>query len=522
MSETALDRLVDRFLAHHATFNPVDATFMGLPGHDSRLPLAGREAAQHERDGLVGLLRDLDGTPVGDTPGQRLDARMLRAALIHAAAALDHWPRLRQPSWYTGEVAFGIISLLLPTVENEEALSGRLDGVPAFLDRGAAALAGQPTPTEWCERAQRECRAIVRLLTDDLPRHPVWTDALARSAALAAAAVGTFAKALTGLPPREPACGRDYLALLMRDVHGLPWSPEEAVALARDTFDALGDRIAHHPARHAAPSPMIAPSDLPAAYRYWHDRALAEAAGLVTPAAEYGLSFQALPEWVRAAAADLYFLSYRCPPALAPGTGSIYWTASAEQPAAAVKQTHAVHHGSIGHHTQNTRARAAPSRLARLAGTDCASGIAFLAAGTMVEGWSCYATELIAEVPGFYTPADELASLQAERRNAASVLADIGLHAGGWGLERMREFYREEGGFPEARIAAETTRNSILPATRLMYFLGTTQIKALRREIGGPARSFHDDLLGHGHVPLAWAAEELRAARGRSAEGHKA
>ena len=340
--------------------------------------------------------------------------------------------------------------------------------------------------------------------------------------AKAAAAVAAFARAVTDLPPREPACGRDYLALLMRDVHGLPWSPEEAMALARDAFDALGERIVHHPARYAAPSSMIDPADLPAAYRHWHDRALAEATRLVTPAAEYDLSFQPLPEWARAAAADLYFLSYRCPPALAPGAGSIYWTASAGQPAVAVKQTHAVHHGSIGHHTQNARARVAPSRLARLAGTDCASGIAFLSAGTMVEGWSCYATELIAEVPKFYTPADELASLQAERRNAASVLADIGLHAGGWSLERMREFYRQEGGFPEARIAAETTRNSILPATRLMYFLGTKQIKDLRRDIGGPARSFHDDLLGHGHVPLAWAAEELRAARRRSAEGPKA
>ena len=76
----------------------------------------------------------------------------------------------------------------------------------------------------------------------------------------------------------------------------------------------------------------------------------------------------------------------------------------------------------------------------------------------------------------------------------------------------MREFYREGGGFPVARIASETTRNSILPATRLMYFLGT-QHQGSRQEIGGPARSFHDDLLGHGHVPLAWAAEELRANR---------
>ena len=254
---------------------------------------------------------------------------------------------------------------------------------------------------------------------------------------------------------------------------------------------------------------MIPPQDLPAAYRRWHDRAMQMASGLVTPATEYALRFQPLPAWAAGIAGDLYFLSYRSPPALAAGVGSIYWTAPVPQPEVAVKQTHAVHHGSIGHHTQNTRARAAKSRLARIAGTDCASGIAFLSAGTMVEGWSSYSTELIAEAPGFYSSSDELAVLQAERRNAASVLADIRLHTGEWSLDQMRAFYRDEAGFPEARIWGETTRNSILPATRLMYFLGTEQIKALRREIGGPPRAIFDDASGVRSRPA-------RVGRGRS------
>ena len=46
---------------------------------------------------------------------------------------------------------------------------------------------------------------------------------------------------------------------------------------------------------------------------------------------------------------------------------------------------------------RNPDIRTAKSRLARIAGTDCASGIAFLSSGTMVEGWSSYSTELIAE-----------------------------------------------------------------------------------------------------------------------------
>lgn len=515
MFDAALDDLVDQFIAHHASFNPVDATFMGLAGHDHRLPPADADAADREREGIASLLRALETMQVADSPESRLDVRLLRAALVHAGAALTHWPRFRQPSWYTGEVAFGLISLLLPTAPagSQEAIAHRLDGTPALLASGKAALAGQPTPPAWSERARRECYAITRLLTLSLPRHPLWSESLAALSIRAAAAMADFERSLRNLPPGNLACGSDYLALLMREVHGLPWSPHEAVELAREAFEELGEQVARHPAAGAPASASIPPEALPAAYRHWHERALEEAASLVTPASEYDLTFAYLPEWARDVAADLYFLSYRSPSTFTPGSGSIYWTASGEQSVIAVKQTHALHHGSIGHHTQNTRARKAKARLARMGGTDCASGIAFLSAGTMVEGWSCYVTELAKEIPGFYTPADELASLQAERRNAGSVLADIHLHEGRWSLEQMQAFYRDEAGFPPARIVSETTRNSILPATRLMYFLGTKQIKELRREIGGETRSFHDSLLSYGHVPTAWAADELRLAR---------
>ncbi len=514
MSEPTLDRLVDRYVAHHARFNPVDASFIGWPGHDHRLPPAGPDAAAEERDGIAALLRDLDVLPPGADAAARIEARMLRAALVHTRAALDHWPRARQPSWYTGELAFGLVSLLLPGARDipPDAVVRRLEAAPAFLAAGTAMLARQPTPVDWCERARREAAAIARLV-GDLPLHPSWSPAWAAPAERAAQAVADFARARDALPPGDPACGRDYLALLMRDVHGLPWSPEEAAAMAADAFAELGALCDAHPARDAPADSMVEPDALPAAYRRWHDRALAEAAALVTPARDYGLSFQPLPDWARGIAGDLYFLSYRCPSPEAPGAGSLYWTAPAPQPGTAIKQTHALHHGSIGHHTQNARARQAASRLARFAGNDCASGVALLSAGTMIEGWSCYATELAAEIDGFYSPQDDLASLQAIRRNAGSVLADIGLHAGGWGLERMRAFYRDEAGFPSARIWGETTRNSILPATRLMYWLGTHQIRELRREIGGEPRAFHDALLSFGHVPVSWAADELRRAR---------
>jgi len=522
-----LHALVDRFLAHHVGLFPVDATFMGLTGGNDGLPPADDEVPAREHDALSAMLRALDTIPPVDTCAERFDARMLRAALLHAQAALTHNPRFRQPSWYSGEIAFGLISLLLPTapVERGDALAARLAAIPRFLMEGADHLRAQPTAPDWCERARREVAAILRLLDQGLPLHPLWTDALVPARDGAVAALTAFATELAVLPPGNPACGRDYLAFLMREIHGLSWSPEEAVALARDAFLRLGAQL-DTPARRTQLASLAAETRaaeaLPTAYRSWHARALEAGAGLVTPALDYGLDFAPQPDWARSAASDLYFLSYRSPPAQAPGAGSVYWTAPSLQSVVAIKQTHAVHHGSIGHHTQNTRARGAQSRLARIAGTDCASGIAFLSAGTMVEGWACYATELLAEIDGFYTPAEELALIQGDRRNAACVLADINLHTRVWTLEQMRAFYHDEVGFPAPRIWGETTRNSIFPATRLMYFLGTEQIKSLRQEIGGSALTFHDSLIGCGHVPVAWAADELRrelrpVAQGRTA-----
>ncbi len=519
-----LHALVDRFLAHHVAFFPIDATFMGLAGGNDRLPPADDEAPARERDALVAMLRALDAVTSADTRADRLDTRMLRAALLHAQAALDHNPRFRQPSWYTGEIAFGLISVLLPSAPADagDALAARLGAIPRFLMEGADQLRGQPTAPDWCERARREIAAILRLLSQGLPLHPLWSDARMPARDAAVSALTAFAIELAALPVGNPACGRDYLAFLMHEIHGLPWSPEDAVALARDAFLRLGAQL-DTPSRQAELASLAtetrAADALPMAYRSWHARALEAGAGLVTPASDYTLDFAPQPDWARSAASDLYFLSYRSPPAHAPGAGSVYWTAPSLQSVVAIKQTHAAHHGSIGHHTQNTRARSAQSRLARIAGTDCASGIAFLSAGTMVEGWACYATELLGEIDGFYTPAEELALIQGDRRNAACVLADINLHAGVWTLEQMRAFYHDEVGFPAPRIWGETTRNSIFPATRLMYFLGTEQIKSLRREIGGSARSFHDSLLACGHVPIAWAADEVRRESRPAAQG---
>jgi hypothetical protein len=526
--------IVDAFLEHHWRYHPVDATFMGDKAHDSLLPPASADTLAEELSGIDSLLGRLQGTAEPDALGDRLDRRMMLAELGMQKTAAQHRPRLHNPAWYSGEAAFAIISLLLPQSMpiRHGALITRLNGIAAFLQAGAERLAGRAVSQGWTRRAQKEAVAMAGFLRTDIKLHEEFADDWAEPARQAADAFEAFSASLDGLADADPACGEAYLTQLMAEIHGLPLSPREAVAQAEAAYARMGDELAEmakaiDPTRSwqdiIAGLSDIHPADPEAVFDSYMDcdvQAVAQGAALVTPAQEYDLDYRWMAPCFRKISQPLYFLFYRSPPALNPGAGSVYWVTPPGEDEAAflrgnntatVKTIHSVHHGSVGHHTQNTRARAAQSRLARIAGTDCALGLAFLGSGTLIEGWACYVEDLLMEAPGFYTPEEILLLKQFERRNAASVLVDIKLHLGDWSLEEAMAFYREAG-FAAARVEGEVVRNSMLPGSRLMYWLGVEGIKSLRQRWKGDTLGFHDHLLSYGHMPLAWIAEEMERA----------
>ena len=528
---TPFDRVIDDAIAAWWSLHPVDASFAGETAFDGELPRAGAGAQQRERTTLATVIAQLDAVAVPNDPFARLDARVVRATFELAAAELALRSRHHNPAWYTGEVAFGIIAHLLPgpVPRQRAALAARVAQAVDFLDAGAAELRGRPLPSAWAERATGETVALETLLADGLPLHP---DA-ARLATLPIGplrdALARFRTAIEGAPESDPACGEAHLGHVIARVHGIDETPDALERRARAAYDDTRARLIEQAARldHtrdwraqlatlADHGPQDAAGAL-ASYAHWHERALRDAAMLVTPATGYTLAFEPLPAWAQAAAGALYFLFYRSPAARFPGTGSTYWVGALDgddaalrraHNTAAVKLVHAVHHGSIGHHTQNARARTASSRVARIAGTDGASGIAMLAGGTMVEGWACYAEDLLAEIPGFYTPLEELQLTYFTLRNIACCIADIRLHAQRWTLEEMRAFYRDEVAFAPARIVPETTRNSMFPGSRVMYWTGTETIERMRRASPLPVKRFHDTLLSFGSAPVRWIAEE--------------
>jgi uncharacterized protein (DUF885 family) len=518
---TTFEPVRDAFFEHFWATHPVDASFAGVAGYDHLLPPAEADRPARERRALDDLTAQLTAAAIPDDPAVRIDAHLMRGYMRATLAQGERRPRFRNPAWYTGEIAFGVIALLLPgpVPRSADDLARRIAGIPDLLDSAVRHIATTPTPADWVSRARLERAAIERLLEVGLGLHPLGTQVGAAAIAPAISALRRFDAHIAGLPDADAAAGAEFFALLAHEVHGFTQTPAQIERLAAAEFARVRAELETAAARldptrtwrdqlDLLNVPDVDDTDVCSALARWHERALAAGSQLLTPATEYGLDFEPLPLWAQAVYGDLYFLFYRSPAAFAPGNGSIYW-ATAPQNIATLKIVHAVHHGSIGHHTQNARARSARSPVARIAGSDGASGIALLGGGSMAEGWACYAETLLAEVPDFYTPAERLLLLAHELRAIGTCLGDVRFHTGVWTLAELRGFYRDEVAFAPARIWPETTRNSMFPASRIMYWLGMRQIRALRRASQLSPKAFHNRLLSFGTAPVEIVGAEL-------------
>ncbi len=522
---SAFETVCDAFFEHFWATHPVDASFAGIAGYDHLLPPVEADGPACEQRALDGLAAQLTAAALPDDPAARIDAHLMRGYIRATRAQSERRPRFRNPAWYTGEIAFGIIALLLPGSVPRAAhdLARRIAAIPDMLGSAVRHIASTPTPADWVKRARLECAAIERLLESGLGLHPFGVQVGAAAIAPATTALRRFDAHIAGLPDADAAAGADFFTLVAREVHGFPQTPAQIERLAAAEFARICDELETAGARldrtrswrdqlNLLNVPDVEDTRVCSALELWHERALAAGSGLLTPATEYGLDVEPLPLWARAVYGDLHFLFYRSPAAFAPGQFSVYW-ATAPQNMATLKIVHAVHHGSIGHHTQNARARSARSRLARIAGSDGASGIALLGGGSMAEGWACYAETLLAEVPDFYTPQERLLLLAHELRAIGTCLGDLRFHTGVWTLAQLRSFYRDEVAFAPARIWSETTRNSMFPASRIMYWLGMRRIRALRRASQLSPKAFHDRLLSFGTAAVEIVAAELDESR---------
>ena len=134
--------------------------------------------------------------------------------------------------------------------------------------------------------------------------------------------------------------------------------------------------------------------------------------------------------------------------------------------------------------------------------------------GAYVEGWGLYSERLADEMGLYRDDGERFGMLDAQAWRAARLVVDTGLHALRWPRQRSIDFL-ENAGLTATDAEIETDRYIAWPGQALTYKVGQREIERLRREISardGSAfdlREFHDQLLGHGSLPLATLAREL-------------
>src|SRR5262249_11408316 len=126
---------MDAFLESYFKRRPVNATFIGVHEYDHSLPdlsETGMAATLGDAEDLHRRLRALPEEPL--TESQCVDRQLaqgfLRIQRWESGSA--HFGPRANPTLFTGEAIFGLVSLLLRPSTPVEAAGSRLEAVPGF------------------------------------------------------------------------------------------------------------------------------------------------------------------------------------------------------------------------------------------------------------------------------------------------------------------------------------------------------------------------------------------------------
>jgi uncharacterized protein (DUF885 family) len=132
-----------------------------------------------------------------------------------------------------------------------------------------------------------------------------------------------------------------------------------------------------------------------------------------------------------------------------------------------------------------------------------------------VEGWGLYCERLADEMGLYLADEERLGMLDAQAFRASRLVVDSGLHAMGWSRQQAIDFMHERGTLPMVDAEIEVDRYTIWPGQALAYKIGQREIERARREVSEKMgdrfdlRAFHDEVLGHGSLPLATLRREI-------------
>jgi len=545
----SVNALADRFWAGILDLSPLWATLLGDESSADRWDdptAAGRDA---EAALVASVLKDAAAIdPVGIDVEERitLDIVRLVARMRQRAAELDLWhfeavDQMAGPQTLPGELAR---LQRVDSPERIERLLSRLAAYPALIDGHIANLgeglrAGRTAPVIAVERTIAQVRRMVDGPIEDAPllvAHPELGAADRERIAVALRThvqpalvrfLDTLVAYQPGARPGDGVCwlpdGEDVYRYLI--LHNTSLDDDARTihdyGLARITeiraeMQAIAEQLGHADIAALRAALAIDPAN--------HVTDPADMVGLATD--QIARTTAVAPRWfgrlpasaveVRAVEphqerdAPPAFYIQPSPDGARPGIYFINTYDPASRPLHRLAST-TFHEAVPGHHFQialeaeHGTLPAFRRFAARIVG------------GAYVEGWGLY-SERLADEMGLYADATErFGMLEAQAWRAARLVVDTGLHAFRWERSQSVALLQEAAGLSLLEAETETDRYITWPGQALCYMTGQRVIEGLRHDLEArdgdrfDLRAFHDEVLGHGSLPLSTLRAELPA-----------
>lgn len=548
-ADAALDALGAAWLEASLRLSPITATLWGDHRYDDRLDdlsLAGWAA---RRASAAAFLAQLNAfTPADLSRERQVDAAILRTSLAGEVWTLDTlqahlWDPLIYQS-LVGSALYGLIARdFAPLPQRLTSATARMSGFPGLLSQVRASLDPARTPKIHAEtvsgqnaglvslvdlllaeagalepEAQAELRAAAGVAKAAIAAHQTWIDetlvpqaagewrlgadlydaklAFALDSPLSRTEIKTAAEqALAQVraemydiarqvlvsddapptPPRPtPEQEQAAIAAALELVYADRATPETLIEVARTKLDAAIAFVATHP----IVTPPTEPVELVLTPEFQRGVAVAycDPPGPLDRELPTFYKISPIPEDWSAEQADSFLREYN------------NWTLEGLT----------VHEGTPGHYLQLAISNRHPSVLRSV-----------LWSGTFVEGWACYAQDVMVEAghrDGH--PLYRLANLKFLLRVITNAILDIGVHVEGWDEARAMHLMTHDAFQQEREAAGKWIRARVSSAQLPTYFVGWREHWSLRREAEARAgaafdmKAYHDELLGYGSPPV--------------------
>jgi uncharacterized protein (DUF885 family) len=124
------------------------------------------------------------------------------------------------------------------------------------------------------------------------------------------------------------------------------------------------------------------------------------------------------------------------------------------------------------------------------------------------EGWGLYAEQLGYDMGLYADPYDRMGQLTYEMWRAVRLVVDTGMHAKNWSRQQAIDYFKANAPKTEQDIVNEIDRYIGAPGQALAYKIGQLKISELRARAQSRLgsrfniRTFHDEVLGTGSIPL--------------------